>query len=183
MHDSMEQLKKEMESCVKCRLCTTRKNVVPGRGSDKPRIMFVGEAPGRTEDKRGIPFVGEAGNLFGRWTEELGLGPEDYYVTNVVKCFPSVSGKTRPPAAEEIKECRTWIEEEIRICDPTYIVAMGRVAMQFFFPDKNRVTAEEGMCYCWDNKKVFVILHPAYFIRNPTFRWEGMIEKLKKKLI
>jgi len=61
MKNSLEKIASQVISCTKCKLCKSRKNAVPGNGSGKARLMFIGEAPGKNEDKIGEPFVGFAG--------------------------------------------------------------------------------------------------------------------------
>ena len=38
---------KSQKLAKKCDLCDTRKNAVPGRGNQKCRYYFIGEAPGK----------------------------------------------------------------------------------------------------------------------------------------
>ena len=55
----LEQVATEARACTKCGLCSTRTNAVPGVGSARTGIVFVGEAPGADEDMRGEPFQPE----------------------------------------------------------------------------------------------------------------------------
>ncbi|MCX7590068.1 MAG: hypothetical protein N2255_00410, partial [Kiritimatiellae bacterium] len=57
----MQMITARILQCKKCPLCRTRTRVVPGEGSLRPEILFVGEAPGEDEDLTGRPFVGKAG--------------------------------------------------------------------------------------------------------------------------
>ena len=61
--DSIENLKHECESCMRCSLGRTRTNLVFGDGNPEADILFVGEGPGEQEDLKGLPFVGPAGQL------------------------------------------------------------------------------------------------------------------------
>ena len=51
MYNNIEELKQEVEKCKKCKLCTTRQNVVFGVGNTNTKIMFIGEGPGADEDR------------------------------------------------------------------------------------------------------------------------------------
>ena len=75
----------EVTVCTKCPLWKTRKNAVPGEGSARSKIMFVGEAPGRSEDAQGRPFVGAAGKFLDELLSEIGVPRENVFITNVVK--------------------------------------------------------------------------------------------------
>ena len=65
MYDTWEELERECQNCTKCKLCTTRHNVVIGRGNKEAKVMFIGEGPGADEDIQGIPFVGKARKTYG----------------------------------------------------------------------------------------------------------------------
>src|SRR5262249_13039505 len=67
----LEAIATEVRGCTKCGLCETRTQAVPGTGSAKSGIVFVGEAPGADEDRRGEPFVGRAGELLTRIIEAM----------------------------------------------------------------------------------------------------------------
>src|SRR5262249_29885774 len=79
-------LRDEVASCTRCRLHAGRTKSVFARGSPFAPLVFVGEGPGRDEDLQGAPFVGAAGQLLDKIIGAMGLGEDDYYVVNVVKC-------------------------------------------------------------------------------------------------
>lgn len=103
-----------------------RVNAVPGEGTGRSGVMFVGEAPGRNEDLQGRPFVGAAGQLLDKLIrEKLGLSREDVYITNVVKCRPPGN---RDPEPGEVTACWGYLEAQIRALKPRLVVALGRHA-------------------------------------------------------
>ena len=51
MYETWEELEKSIEDCKKCKLCSTRKNIVFGVGNRNADLMFIGEGPGADEDK------------------------------------------------------------------------------------------------------------------------------------
>jgi DNA polymerase len=82
----------EARACRRCGLCETRTNAVPGVGSARSGIVFVGEAPGADEDAQGEPFVGRAGQLLTKIIEamdrerlipDVKLTRETVYICNV----------------------------------------------------------------------------------------------------
>ena len=74
---------KDMLTCNKCNLWTTRTKVVPGRGDPSSSLWFVGEAPGREEDETGIAFVGRAGRLLDRCIEKVNI--TSFNIVNLLK--------------------------------------------------------------------------------------------------
>jgi uracil-DNA glycosylase len=122
------------ENCRRCDLWKHATQAVVGEGSDKARIMLVGEQPGDEEDLRGHPFVGPAGRLLDQAMEAAGLARAEIFVTNAVKHFKwEPRGKRRlhkKPAANEIKACNIWLKEEIKSIQPRVIVALGATALR-----------------------------------------------------
>lgn len=45
MYDNWEELEQECNNCKKCKLCSTRINVVIGDGNKEADLMFIGEGP------------------------------------------------------------------------------------------------------------------------------------------
>ncbi len=117
--------------CIKCTL-SGQKTI--GRGSDKPKIMFVGEAPGAEEEKQGIPFVGKSGQILESILNYLQLTEEDYYITNVCLCRPP---ENRTPTKQEIACCLPRLLGEIDAKKPQVIVALGKTPADVLFGTAN----------------------------------------------
>ena len=60
---ALEDVRKELGDCRRCKLHRTRRNLVFGEGNKRARLMVIGEGPGHDEDMQGKPFVGRAGQL------------------------------------------------------------------------------------------------------------------------
>jgi len=176
--DEIEILKNEVISCKKCKLWKTRKNAVPGSGNPKSKIMFIGEAPGATEDEEGKPFVGSAGKLLTRLIQEvLGMGREEVYITNLVKCRPP---NNRDPEPDEIISCKDYLEREIMIIKPKIIVTLGNHSTSYIFKKANlrftSITRVRGKKYDIEIFGIKIILfptyHPAAALYNPKLQEE-----------
>ncbi len=101
---------------------------VIGEGSHHARLMFIGEAPGRNEAATGRPFVGAAGKILNELLESAGIKREDVYITNIVKDRPPLN---RDPLPEEIAAYGPFLDQQIRIIQPTVIATLGRYAMGY----------------------------------------------------
>ena len=153
-------------NCHKCNLWRSRNQVVVGRGSTNPRILFIGEAPGETEDKKGIPFCGKSGRLLEQLLRESDIPEESYHITNLVKCRPP---KNRDPKPEEIEACSPYLEKEIRIFNPTIIVPLGRFSSEYIYKKYDipfsTITKEHGKIQSLNRdcnpKYVMACFHPA----------------------
>lgn len=170
-------LTEQIRKCEACPLHLTRKNVVVGSGSKNPEVLFIGEAPGPSEDMTGEPFIGLSGQLLKAWIKELGI--TNYAITNVVKCFPNVNGKIRPPSDKEVDKCKHWLDEQILELKPKYIVAVGKFAMNHLLHKNTSIIKEAGKRF----GSIFVFIHPSYFLRsNNNIDWRPMLNELYKAL-
>jgi uracil-DNA glycosylase len=168
---TLQDLNNQILRCEKCALCKTRINVVPGEGSSKAEIMFIGEGPGKKEDELGRPFVGAAGKLLDKLIESIGLKRENVFIANVVKCRPP---ENRDPLPEEVGACRAWLDEQVKIIKPKLIVLLGRHSMDRFLPNQ-KISLDHGKPKRYNNQVYYPVYHPAAALyRN------GLLEELKK---
>jgi len=124
----METLAYEARSCRKCVLCRQRKNAVLGEGNLDATVMLIGEAPGYWEDVKGRPFVGTAGKVLDETLSRAGISRSDVYITNIVKCRPP---ENRDPRTSEIETCTPYLDRQIRIIKPKFVVTLGRHATSY----------------------------------------------------
>lgn len=150
------------------------KVIVFGEGKQNPRIMMIGEAPGGDEEKQKRPFVGKAGKNLSEFLKVVGLEREEIYISNVVKLRPiKLSPKTgnpvnRPPSKDEIAFFLPYLQEEIKIADPEWIVTLGNVPLQAVTGDpKASIGDYHGKATpLSDGRKLFALYHPAAIIYN-----------------
>lgn len=134
-------------ACTKCHLHYDAIHVkVASRGSEKPFILFVGEAPGKQEDRKGEAFIGPAGKKLNDLMAESGIDPAWCRWTNIVRCIPKGQHGigVRPPTPDEVEACRDYLEAEILSSNPVFIVPLGKSAIQFFSPQATSVKGARG---------------------------------------
>jgi uracil-DNA glycosylase len=160
-------------SCTACGLHKSRTKSVFARGSADATVVFVGEGPGYNEDQEGVPFVGAAGQLLDKMIEAMGLGPDELYVCNVVKCRPP---DNRTPLPDEAGACSPFLNAQLELVGPKVIVALGRVAAESLgcAPPTGRWRGVWG-----ESRGVPVMptYHPAYLLRSPEQKkpvWEDL---------
>jgi uracil-DNA glycosylase family protein len=145
---SLPLLARAAEGCRGCGLYLRATQTVFGEGSERARIMFVGEQPGDVEDRKGRPFVGPAGRVFDKALLAAGLERGAAYVTNAVKHFSfEERGKARlhkRPKTGEVKACRPWLEAELEVVRPEVLVLLGATAAQSLFGPAFRITEQRG---------------------------------------
>jgi len=195
----LEALRLAARSCTGCDLYRNATQTVFGRGRSAARVVFVGEQPGDVEDKRGEPFVGPAGVLLRRAVGDVGLDPEDLYITNAVKHFKfRESGKRRihqTPDRVEIMACRPWLLAEFAQLDPKIVVALGATAGQALLGPSFRVTKSRGVLMPWPESayhpedfaqpggsaQVLATLHPSAILRadDRDTAYAGLVKDLQ----
>ena len=131
---SLESLRKD---CYSCRLCQIggcyegdKISNVWGRGNPNAKIMFVGLQPTLNEVEAGKPFYGESSQFFNEvLQEELGFTSDDFYLTNLVKCYDR-NGKTK---RYEIENCSSkFLIDEVKLVNPKVVVALGKHVFKYF---------------------------------------------------
>jgi uracil-DNA glycosylase len=102
-------------------------------------VMIIGQAPGPREPTLKRPFAHTAGQTLFRWFEQFcGMNEASVrskiYFAAVCRCFPGKSsgGSDRVPAPDEIRNCSSWMNEEIKILKPRLIIPVGRLAIAQF---------------------------------------------------
>ncbi len=166
-------------ACRRCAIGYERRNNVYGEGDPFARLMVVGEGPGETEDELGRPFVGRAGQLLDRMLSAIGLPREQVYICNTVKCRPTLPGpngpRNRAPDAQEMDNCRPFLEEQIAIVAPQVILALGSPAAKWFLGSDFQITRMRGRWYIGPcDTPLMVTFHPAYILRQTGGQMDGV---------
>ncbi|MEZ6127767.1 MAG: uracil-DNA glycosylase [Planctomycetaceae bacterium] len=173
--DALSRLRTLVAACRRCQeLADTRTQTVFGVGHPDARIMFIGEAPGADEDRAGEPFVGAAGQLLNKIVSACGLKREDIYICNILRCRPPGN---RNPLPQEAANCREFLDGQIRIVNPEYIVCWGTVAAQNLLGEDRTVGKLRGQFLSYGSAKVLCTYHPSYLLRQPAAKkqvWDDM---------
>ncbi len=162
-HETLEQIRKDLGQCQRCKLGAARKNLVFGVGNPKARLVFVGEAPGADEDAQGEPFVGDAGKMLNRIITAMELKREDVYICNVVKCRPP---QNRPPEADEVAACMPFLLRQLASIRPEVIVALGSSAAQALLQTKVPISKLRGKFHDFHGVPLMPTYHPSYLLRT-----------------
>jgi DNA polymerase len=167
-----QALKRAVAACERCELSRTRTQTVFGVGNERADWMFVGEAPGAEEDRQGQPFVGRAGQLLNAMLEAVGLGREEVYIANVLKCRPP---NNRDPLGEEVRQCEGYLHRQVERVRPKLIVALGRFAAQSLLKTTRPIGSLRGSVHRYADTAIPLVVtyHPAYLLRNPVDKREA----------
>ncbi len=157
--------------CKRCQLHENATNKVIMRGSERPKVVFIGEAPGKNEDEAGIPFCGRAGKVLDGLINYMNLDENEYAIINTVKCRPP---NNRKPTQKELKTCIPFLLAQIEILNPNVIILLGNTAEQAFSVSSldwgEAVITPEG-------KHLIKLYHPAALLYR-----RSLMEKQKEMI-
>lgn len=178
LQNNWQNLEQAVAACQRCELHLCRKQTVFGRGSQRARLMLIGEAPGAEEDRQGLPFVGRAGQLLDRIIAGVGLNMEDIYIANILKCRPP---NNRDPSAAEVAQCQDYLQQQVDLLQPQLILALGRIAAHNLLHVSTALSRLRGQAYVFGQTKIplWVSYHPAYLLRNPADKAKAYEDWLK----
>jgi uracil-DNA glycosylase len=181
--EALRIIREDLGDCTRCRLHKQgRKQIVFGVGNPDADLMFIGEAPGADEDQQGEPFVGRAGQLLTNMIKAMGLGREEVYIANIIKCRPP---NNRTPERDECETCSPFLMRQIATIKPKVIVALGAVAARTLLAINDSMSNLRGRWYefkppgvrsndpNWTGAKLAVTYHPAFLLRDPRQKKEA----------
>jgi len=180
--DNLEALAEALKSFEGCPLKETAINLCFADGNPKADIMLIGEAPGAQEDRQGKPFVGPSGQLLDRMLGTIGLDRTKVYITNVIYWRPPGN---RTPTAAEIAVCQPFLERQIELIRPKFLVFVGGIAARALLGRSEGVTKLRGRPFVYESPEdgreipALVMFHPAYLLRQPAqkrFSWRDLLE-------
>lgn len=180
---ALETLAAEVKACTRCaEFCSTRTQTVFADGRLGVEVCFIGEAPGADEDAQGLPFVGAAGQLLNRILQACGFQRQDVYICNILKCRPPGN---RTPLADEAANCRGFLDRQLELVAPKFIVALGGCAATNLLQTTLSLGKLRGRFHDYKGIPVLVTYHPAFLLphRSPEKKrdvWEDMKMLLAK---
>lgn len=179
----IQNIAKKISECQNCILSKTRTNTVPGEGVQEPLVMVIGEGPGEEEDLSGRPFVGKAGQLLDKMLAAINLDRRlNCYIANIVKCRPP---RNRTPMIDESQACKGFLQAQIHVLKPKYILAMGRTAVQNLMETSEGINALRGKWLSCNGIPLMATYHPSALLHDVSLKapaWQDL-KLFRKKLI
>jgi DNA polymerase len=162
----LDKIESRVAVCNECRLCTTAINKVFGEGNPRAACMIVGEAPGREENSAGRPFVGDAGKLLDKAFDKLSVSRPDFFIANILKCWPPGNSLTTDIKQDCIPICIKFLEDQIEAIRPKIIIALGATSMQRLVDIHSSIGKMRGKVMAGPCETlVLPTWHPAYILR------------------
>jgi uracil-DNA glycosylase family 4 len=174
MRKQIRTLNNTIRKCKKCRLNKTRIHAIFGEGNLDAKIMLVAQAPGIKEDEVGKMFIGPSGIVLDDLLEFNNVQRENLYITNLIKCMlPNY----RKPKQDEIDICSEYLDEEIKLIDPTVLVPLGHYSTKYILEKYNLEILSKkdfnklyGKLTIVDGRKILPLQHPAAIVYNPDLK-------------
>jgi len=160
--------------CTRCPLCAQRKQALVGRGEEKARWLFVGDAPSLEDDIQAEPFSAASGELLTHMLRALGLTlGQNSYVSHTVKCRPvGPQGQNRLPSEEESAACLPYLQRQIALLQPAVIISLGEAATRALLPMLDSLASARGQVHRYEGVPLVASFHPADLLQQPKAKAE-----------
>jgi DNA polymerase len=161
--------------------CPDGRPPVFGAGNVAARLVVVGEAPAERDESTGRPFSGPAGSLLDHLLRRAGLGREELWLTNVVKCRPvKIDGRSvrnRPPTQSEIKSWSDELRQELEAIGPRAVLCFGATSAAAVIRKGFKLTQQRGQWFPGPaGAHVMATFHPAYILRLEDYDAREAVE-------
>ena len=116
-----------------------------------------------------------------RWIEFLNIKPEEYAVTNLIKCCTPNESHLN---GDEARNCYPYLREQLTFLQPVYIIPLGSKPAQFLLDTKIGITTLGGRMFepLVEGPFYIPLPHPSYFLRKGGNDWEVFLEAAKELL-
>lgn len=184
IREDWQKLNQRIKNCRDCALSESRQEVLTGEGDQKAKLFLVALSPGEREDEAGRMFIGPSGKVLDELLEKAGISREEIYISNLVKCnLP----QNRKPKMIEIEACHKYLDTELEMVKPEFIVTLGFYAGRYILekyhadPPSAKSDYHElyGRLFYADAQKIYLLPHPASLLYKPEYK-EKTQEKYNK---
>lgn len=180
---TLDTLFEKVRNCSNCILSRNRKNPVFGEGVAFPLVLVIGDSPEENDTTTGRIFSGESGALLDKMLSAISLSrTTNTYVANLVKCPTSMG---RFPMNDEISSCTGFLQAQIHILKPKYILAMGRTSTQALLKSGQGMNVLHGKWFEYNGIPLMPTYHPSELLRDVNLKrpaWEDL-KMFKKELM
>lgn len=119
---SIDEINYEVKNCTLCALKNGSKHSICGFGDTKSKIMFVAFEPTSSDESLGEFLSGISGSKLCEMVQKsLSLKRGEFYFSSILRCKSSQNFDQ----SDAISKCRPYIFDEIKIINPSIIVALG----------------------------------------------------------
>lgn len=182
-----EELNFEINTCKVFKKNEKDNKVLLGGGNRNCNLLIIGDDPNLFEDENLRTAPNSTGAFFKNLYELVELPPEEFYLTNIVKC----NLRLKDLSKEEKKTYSDVLDMQIALLNPKIIVTLGQEVSRFLLRDQTlKISEIRGKTYDWDGGIIVnPIYDPNFLIRNSDKKkgspkwltWKDM-EEIKKSM-
>jgi DNA polymerase len=166
--DSLDTLSKQIQSCHLCDLSKSRRQSMPGYGSDKAKLFILDFMVSSAQDSANRYYSGRSGESLKNMIEKvIGMSVKDVYMTHLVKCKPLHSNQV---SDSEIESCKHYLFSQLEFIQPDVIVCLGEDAYSGLTGNAGNFDNVRGHIIDFKKYKLIPIYHPNYLLRNPELK-------------
>ncbi|WJR67603.1 uracil-DNA glycosylase [Neorhizobium sp. CSC1952] len=166
---SLSELRTALEAFNGCNLKNGARSTVFASGDPASRLMVIGPMPNADDDRDGIPFSGRQGQLLDRMLGAIGLSREAMLLTNVIPWRPPGN---RMPSQAELDICRPFLERQVALAEPKFLLLLGNFPARFFFGGNGTIHSMRGewrdIAFAGIDTAAVATLHPQELLAAPA---------------
>ncbi len=171
----LADIAEEVAVCHACELHKQRLYPVAGRGSEKVRLLLVGDWLAADEHGQLPPgqlFGVEQDLMLARMLTAIQLPLNSVFITNVIKCAVPA---TCQPQATHVQSCVSFLRRQIMVVMPEIICTMGMVAARAILEKSMPLSRLRGRLHEYEVSKdlkipVIATYHPTYLLQNSEMK-------------
>lgn len=175
-------LLQEIAACQRCPLGQDRQGQVNGAGPIPARLMLIGDFSQQSgEFSESILFNRDEDAMLANMLRAIGLGIEEVYITNALKCCPMPQVT---PEEQSVRACAAFLFREIALVQPQIICAMGDLAAYALLERKESVARLRGKLYPYKKGgealaalRIVTTFHPRLLLAHPEMKraaWQDL---------
>lgn len=159
-------------ACKKCKLWESAEHICTmGIGPFDAKVMVIGDMPTMFEAESNEPFISKAGKYIKR-----NLPLQNVYYTTAVKC---TTPDRKTPGTPIITKCKPYLQTEIDVVKPEFVLLLGSAAVKAVFGGKASVLQMRGQFLEKDGAVYFPTISPNSIFYDASLE-PGFLSDLEK---
>lgn len=172
---SVDDIRGDVQVCTACELRQNRVFPVAGKGGGKKiRLLVVGDwcRVNQTDPASDQIMGRDEDQMLLRMMQAIKLGPEHYFISNVIKCALQ---KEKQPKAEHATTCFSYLQRQIAALQPEMICSMGLISTKTLLKSSTPLSRLRGRFHTYETEQgkkipVLATYHPNYLLQNPEMK-------------
>ena len=177
---TLEELEATLLAFDACGLKRTARHTIFQAGNKEVDLMVICAAPSKEDDEAGRGLSGPEGALLTQMLAAISLDAQkDVYHGYCAPWFPPGGAK---PTERHLKICRPFIDRQIALAAPKYLLLFGNTAMQTMLSTSEIVMHKRGQ---WENLEIegrsfpaMATHHPSFLLKEPNHKRSSWLDLL-----